>query len=77
MTARLEDMGKAEFTELANAGSPIYQALAKATGKTTDEIVKMSSQSKISTESPPRYRPHPHDAHLPLYLLYIYSLKLI
>ena len=30
MVARLDDMGKAEFTELANAGVPIFQALAGA-----------------------------------------------
>lgn len=51
MTARLEDMGKAEFTELANAGIPIFAALAKVTGKTTEEIVKLSSQGKISTST--------------------------
>lgn len=49
MTARLQDMGKAEFTELANAGIPIFDALSRVTGKTTEEIVKMSSQGQIST----------------------------
>lgn len=29
MVARLDDMGKAEFTELANAGVPIFQALGE------------------------------------------------
>ena len=51
MTARLQDMGKAEFTELANAGIPIFTALAKVTGKTTEEIVKLSSQGKLSTST--------------------------
>ncbi|MBR5185319.1 MAG: phage tail tape measure protein, partial [Akkermansia sp.] len=51
MTARMQDMGKAELTELANAGIPIFTALAKVTGKTTEEIVKLSSQGKLSTST--------------------------
>lgn len=51
MTARMEDMGKAEFTELSNAGIPIFTALSKVTGKTTDEIVKLGAEGKISTST--------------------------
>ena len=49
MVARLEDMGKAEFTELANAGVPIFEALSKVTGKTTEQLIKMGAEGKIST----------------------------
>lgn len=48
MTARLDDMGKAELTELANAGIPVYSALAKVMGKTTQEVVKLSAEGKVS-----------------------------
>lgn len=43
MVARFKDMGKAEFTELANAGVPIFEALAKATGKSRDEVVRLQA----------------------------------
>lgn len=49
MTARLDDMGKAELTELANAGIPVYKALAKVLGTTTQEVVKMSASGKIAS----------------------------
>lgn len=43
MVARFRDMGKAEFTELANAGVPIFEALARATGKSKEEVIKLQS----------------------------------
>lgn len=43
MVARFQDMGKAEFTELANAGVPIFEELAKATGKSKEEVIKLQS----------------------------------
>ena len=48
LVARMEDMGKAELTELSNAGIPIFEALASVLGKSTEEVVKMSSAGKIS-----------------------------
>ena len=50
MTARLDDMGKAEFTELANAGIPIYSTLAKVLGVTSAEVVKLASAGKVSSD---------------------------
>lgn len=44
MMARLNDMGKAEFTELANANIPIFEALAEVTGKTVGEVTRLQSQ---------------------------------
>lgn len=43
MVARFHDMGKAEFTELANAGVPIFEALARVTGKSKEEVIKLQS----------------------------------
>lgn len=43
MAARLNDLGKAEFTELANAGVPIFEALAEVTGKSKEEIIRLQS----------------------------------
>lgn len=51
MTSRMEDMGKAELTELANAGIPIFQTLATVTGKNTEELIKMSAEGKISSDT--------------------------
>jgi hypothetical protein len=48
LVARMEDMGKAELTELSNAGIPIFEALASVLGKSTEEVVKMSREGKIS-----------------------------
>ena len=48
LVARMEDMGKAELTELSNAGIPIFEALASVLGKSTEEVVKMSFAGKIS-----------------------------
>lgn len=48
LVARMEDMGKAELTELSNAGIPIFEALASVLGKSTEEVVKMSGAGKIS-----------------------------
>ena len=47
MVARLNDMGKAEFTELANAGIPIFEALGEVTGKSAQELQKMSAEGKV------------------------------
>lgn len=44
MVARLKDMGKAEFTELANAGLPIFETLAEVMGKSVGEVIKLRSQ---------------------------------
>lgn len=43
LVARFRDMGKAEFTELANAGVPIFEALARVTGKSKEEVIKLQS----------------------------------
>ena len=48
LVARMEDMGKAELTELSNAGIPIFEALAEVLGKSTEEVVKMSGAGKVS-----------------------------
>ncbi len=48
LVARMEDMGKAELTELSNAGIPIFEALASVLGKSTEEVVKMCFAGKIS-----------------------------
>ncbi len=48
LVARMEDVGKAELTELSNAGIPIFEALASVLGKSTEEVVKMSGVGKIS-----------------------------
>ena len=43
MVARFRDMGKAEFTELANAGVPIFEALARVMGTSKEEVIKLQS----------------------------------
>lgn len=43
MVARFRDMGKAEFTELANAGIPIFEALSEVTGKSKEEVLRLQS----------------------------------
>lgn len=48
LVARMEDVGKAELTELANKSVPIYEALAEVMGKSRDEVVKMGNEGKIS-----------------------------
>ena len=48
LVARMEDMGNAELTELANKGVPIFEALASVLGKSTEEVVKMRGAGKIS-----------------------------
>lgn len=50
MVARLDDMGRAEFTELANAGVPIFRALADVLGVTTEEVVKLGREGKITRD---------------------------
>ena len=50
MVARLDDMGRAEFTELANAGVPIFGALADVLGVTTEEVVKLGREGKITRD---------------------------
>ena len=47
LIARMEDMGKAELTELANKGVPIFEALAEVMGKSTAEVIKLSGEGKI------------------------------
>lgn len=51
LVARVEDMGKAEFTELANAGIPIFHALEQVTGKSTQELLKMSAAGEITRDT--------------------------
>lgn len=48
LVARMEDMGKAELTDLSNAGIPIFEALAEVMGKSRDEVVQLSQEGKIS-----------------------------
>ena len=48
MAARLNDMGRAEFTELANAGIPIFEALGTVIGASADEVHKLSTEGKVS-----------------------------
>ena len=59
LIARMVDMGKAELTELANKGVPIFEALASVLGKSTEEVVKMSGARKTmrgSRKRPPQHR---------------------
>ena len=48
LVARMEDMGKAELTELSNAGIPVFEALAEVLGKSTEEVIRMSGEGRIS-----------------------------
>lgn len=48
MVSRLNDMGKAEMTELANAGVPIYEALSSVMGKSREDIIKLGAEGKIA-----------------------------
>ena len=48
MAARLNDMGRAEFTELANAGIPIFEALGTVIGASAEEVRKLSTEGKVS-----------------------------
>lgn len=48
LVARMEDVGKAELTELSNKGVPIYEALAEVMGKSRDEVVKLGQEGKVS-----------------------------
>ena len=48
MAARLNDMGRAEFTELANAGIPIFEALGTVIGASAQEVQKLSTEGKVS-----------------------------
>lgn len=50
MVARIGDMGKAEFTELANNGVPVFEMLSRVTGKSADELMKMSAAGQITKE---------------------------
>ena len=43
----MEDVGKAELTELANKGVPIYESLADVMGKSRDEVVQMGKEGKV------------------------------
>ena len=49
MVARMQDMGKVELTELANAGIPIFEALGEVTGKSAAELQKLSSTGKLAS----------------------------
>lgn len=48
LVARMEDVGKAELTELANKGVPIFEVLSEVMGKSRDEVVKMGNEGKVS-----------------------------
>lgn len=48
LVARMEDVGKAELTELSNKGVPIYEALEEVMGKSRDEVVKLGNEGKVS-----------------------------
>lgn len=48
LVARMEDVGKAELTELSNKGVPIYEVLAEVMGKSRDEVVKLGNEGKVS-----------------------------
>ena len=50
MVSRIGDMGKAEFTELANNGVPIFEMLTRVTGKSAAELLKMSAAGQITKE---------------------------
>lgn len=50
MVSRIGDMGKAEFTELANNGVPIFEMLSRVTGKSAAELLKMSAAGQITKE---------------------------
>jgi len=50
MVSRLGDMGKAEFTELANNGVPVFEMLSRVTGHSADALRKMSAEGKITKE---------------------------
>lgn len=50
MVSRIGDMGKAEFTELANNGVPVFEMLSRVTGKSAAELVKMSAAGQITKE---------------------------
>lgn len=50
MAARIDDMGQAEFTELSNAGIPIFEELGAVMGKTQQEVVAAMQQRKISVD---------------------------
>lgn len=44
----MHDLGKAELTEMAKAGVPIYEALGKVLGRTREEVVKLGADGKIA-----------------------------
>lgn len=48
LVAGIQDLGKAELTELAKAGVPIHETLAKVLGKTRDEVLKMGAAGQIT-----------------------------
>ena len=47
MLARMEDMGRVEFTELSNAGIPIIAALADVLGVSREAVVKLNNEGRI------------------------------
>ncbi len=48
LVAGIQDLGKAELTELAKAGVPVHETLAKVLGKTRDEVLKMGAAGEIT-----------------------------
>lgn len=48
LVAGIQDLGKAELTELAKAGVPVNETLAKVLGKTRDEVLKMGAAGEIT-----------------------------
>lgn len=49
MLARMEDMGRVEFTELSNAGIPVIEALADVLGVSREEVVKLNNEGRIGS----------------------------
>ncbi|MBQ9835594.1 MAG: hypothetical protein IJO34_04650 [Akkermansia sp.] len=48
LVAGIQDLGKAELTELAKAGVPVHETLAKVLDKTRDEVLKMGAAGEIT-----------------------------
>ena len=50
MVAGLNDTGKARLTEMAKAGIPVYQTLAKTMGLTVDEVKKLQESGDLTAQ---------------------------
>lgn len=48
LIAGIQDLGKAELTELAKAGVPIHETLAKVLGKTREEVLALGAAGQIT-----------------------------